>query len=248
MLRQIRECSWELYMKNMPAVYRVTALYAGVYFLGRFCLYAAIPGTMIRALFLLAWSILTVPLFLWWENALLSMVKEETVPLRSCLTYYGNEHAFGKGALLILCRSGITFWFWGMGYGLYYGAAAGQTVLLPVVSRMLLLCAELAPFILELAVQPVYVLLVLNPKKRFSKMLAVSWKCMKGQRESLLRLYLSLICWYAVFWLIKLFLSLSGNAAWVLLAHVLWMLAALAIWPILAFCQIFFSLRVLEKK
>lgn len=239
MPRQIKQCAWEIYLGNMENIYGNAAVFFAIRFMMAFPLEAMAASPFLRVLGGMLWLVALAPLELWWRKSLLELVKGDRLRPGSCLSLYGDDRLCWKSILLALFCQGIALWFWGVGAGV---AAGGAQMLGEGIAWF----RRLTPFLFALAVQPMYVGLLLSPGVPLGRQLVSAWKQTEGHRGELLRLWLSLGGWLSLL-LITNLLSLFSQGLIILLFWCIQGLACVVVAPYLTLCEIFFSLRLIKR-
>lgn len=242
MPQRIKQCAWEIYLKNMRNIYQNAALYYGIRFAFAFFFDNTIGQPFLHVLAGMLWMLALAPLDLWWRKSLLELVKGECLPPESFFSLYKEDMLCRKAfAIQFLCQ-GLNLWFWGIGYGI---SAAGENVVLLFLGRGISLFYWVTPFLLSLAAQPVYVSVLITSKK-LPRLLLDCWNALAGRRGELLHLWLSLAGWLILL-LASDLLSVAADAwAVSLMFYFIKGLACIVLLPYVTLCGIFFSLRVIE--
>lgn len=236
----IKRCAWEIYLNNMGNICRNAALFFGIRFSVPLLLSLSAMQPFLRFLAEVLWLLALVPLELWWRKSLLELVKGERLTPASCFSIYRDDRMCRNGLALQAACQALNLWFFGVGWGIASGGATG-------FGQFTALFCWATPFLFSLAIQPVYVDLLITPGKSLPQLVSGCWKAMRGQRGGLAKLWLSLGGWIALLLLCSLFLALSRFWAVALLFQFLEALACVFVLPYLSLCGIFFALRVLEK-
>lgn len=241
MPEQIKRCAWEIYLKNMGNIYKNAALFFGIRFAFPLLLSLSPMQPLLRFLAEALWLLALVPLELWWRKSLLELVKGERLVPSSCLSLYREDRLCRNGLVLQAACQALNLWFWGVGWGIASNGAGAA-----ILGQGVALLCWTTPFLLSLAVQPVYVGMLIAPGKPLPKLLSGCWKAMRGQRRALWRLWLVLAGWLALPLLCDFFLTLSRYWPLALLFQLLEAFACVTVLPYVVLCGSFFSLRVLK--
>lgn len=239
MPRQIKQCAWEIYLGNLGNIYRNTAVYFGIRFVLAFPLEGMSESLFVRFFGGTLWLLALAPLELWWRKSLLDLIKGERLRPSSCLSLYGDDRLCPKAFLLTLLCQGISLWIWGVGAGI---SSIGARSLGQGVAWL----RGLTPLIFALAVQPVYVSLLLAPAKPLGRQLVSAWTLTEGYRGELLRLWLSLGGWLLPLLAANL-LTFVSHGFVSLLFWCIQGLACVIFAPYFVLCGIFFSLRLIKR-
>lgn len=238
---QIKQCAWEIYLKNINNIYKNATVYFAIRFATIFFLGRIVCQPFLRVLTESVWVLALAPIDLWWKKSMLELIKGDSLPVQSCISLYRQKHLCRNAILLQLACQALNLWFWGIGFGLSSGMSRS-------VFSIAGLLFWLTPFLLSLAIQPVYVKLLMSPARPFSRLLVFSWKAMKGWRGALVRLWISLTGWLVLL-LVSNFLTHAGDFWLVsLLFYIIQGIACVTILPYIVLCGIFFSLRVIDIK
>lgn len=241
MPRQIKQCAWEIYLKNIFHIYKNTAFYFGIRFFVAFLIGQLTLHPFLRQIIGIVWTLSLVPMDLWWRKSLVDLIKEEKLLPKNIFSFYQNNSFCQKGLFAqVLCEGG-ALWFWGIGSGLRAGEGAAN--FFGVGFEFLGLTV---PFLFALLIQPFYVSILVSPQKTLSSALSLSWKAMKGKRKDLLSLWASLIPWLLLLLLSGILTDISHLWLTSLLSYGIMLLACVSILPYVILCGIFFSLRILK--
>lgn len=244
MPQRIKQCAWEIYLKNMHNIYQNAALYYGIRFAFAFFLDSTVKQPFLKALTGTLWLLALAPLDLWWRKSLLELVKGERLPPGSFLSLYKEDALCRKAFIVQLFCQGLNLWFWGVGYGI---SATGGNIFSLLLGRVISLFYWITPFLLSLAVQPLYVGMLIMPGK-LPRLLSHCWNALAGKRGQLLRLWLSLGGWLSLLLASDLLVAAAGLWPVSLMFYFVRTLACIVLLPYVTLCGIFFSLRVIERR
>lgn len=241
MPRQIKQCAWEIYLKNIFHIYQNTAVYFGIRFFVAFLIRQLPLHPFFHQVIGIIWILSLVPMDLWWRKSLVDLIKEEKLIPKNIFSFYQNDSLCQKGLLAQIFCEGGNLWFWGIGSGLRAGEEAAG--ILGYIFEFLGLAV---PFLFALLIQPFYVSILVSPQKNLSSLLSLSWKAMRGKRKELLSLWGSLIPWLALLLLSGILAHISHLWLTSLLSYGIMLLACVSVLPYVTLCGIFFSLRILK--
>lgn len=118
---------------------------------------------------------------------------------------------------------------------------------LQLLGRIISMLYWATPFLLSLAVQPLYVGMLIMPGK-LPRLLSGCWNALAGKRGELLRLWLSLAGWLALLLASDFLVAAAGFWPVSLMFYFVRALACIVLLPYVTLCGIFFSLRVIERR